>query len=156
MSATAQRAPSFFSSDATSSSQAAESAIFFPDGLVGCPAWRRFVQVVDEEEDLPVLILQCLDDTAVQLLVTDPSMLQVDYTASLNETDRAALGLPAGVAPTLYCTLTVGADGSISANLLGPLVVNPVTRRGLQVVLADTEYSTRHPVTGATAPDGRD
>jgi flagellar assembly factor FliW len=47
---------------------------------------------------------------------------------------------------TIYCTLTVGGDGLITANLLGPLVINPRTRRGRQLVLTESGYSTRHPV----------
>jgi flagellar assembly factor FliW len=126
------------------SGTAAESAIFFPDGLIGCPDWQRFVQVVDEDEDLPVAVLQSLDNEGVQLLVTDPYMVEPGYSAPLSADHRATLGLAADVDPLLYCTLTVGQDGSISANLLGPLVVNPTNRRGLQLVLTDARYSTRH------------
>ena len=130
-------------------------AIVFPEGLVGCPEWQRFVQVVDADEDLPVAILQCLDDTAVQLMVTDPVLVEPDYAAPLSNPERAALGLPSGVDPVVYCTLSVSQDGSISANLLGPLVVNPVTRRGLQLVLTESSYSTRHPVAQMPAPEGQ-
>jgi flagellar assembly factor FliW len=46
----------------------------------------------------------------------------------------------------LYCTLSVSADGWITANLLGPLAINPVTRFGKQLVLTETSYSTTHTV----------
>ena len=137
------------------SSEAAAAAIVFPEGLVGCPEWQRFVQVVDADDKLPVAILQCLDDTAVQLLVTHPTLVEPDYVAPLSSRDRAELGLATGAEPVVYCTLSVHADGSISANLLGPLVVNPVTRRGLQLVLADSAYSTRHPVAHLPLPEGQ-
>ena len=133
----------------------AVAAIVFPEGLVGCPEWQRFVQVVDADDTLPVAILQCLDDTAVQLLVTDPALVEPDYVAPLSRRDRAELGLSSGAEPVVYCTLSVHADGSISANLLGPLVVNPVTRRGLQLVLADSTYSTRHPVAHMPLGEGQ-
>lgn len=123
----------------------AEAAIYFPEGLVGCPDWRRFVQVVDTDEELPVVILQSLDRPEVQLLVTNPRLIDEAYARSLS----SVLQSEDGAQPVLFCTLTVGSDGSISANLMGPLVINPQTRRGRQVVLADSAYSTRYPVAAA-------
>jgi flagellar assembly factor FliW len=144
MSATA--ASALPDSMATSTSELAQAAIFFPEGLVGCPDWQLFVQVVDSEEDLPVAILQCIDHAEVQFLVTDPTLIDPEYAVQLSSAQRAKLGLVPGTEPVVYCTLTVRADGCISANLLGPLVVDPSTRRALQLVLADSKYSTQHPV----------
>ena len=153
MSATAQFALS--SSEHQLSPEAADVAIVFPEGLVGCPEWQHFVQVVDSDEALPVALLQCLDDTTVQLMVTDPALVEPGYTAPLSSAERAALGLSNAIEPVVYCTLSVSQDGSISANLLGPLVVNPATRRGLQLVLTESSYSTRHPVAQIGAPEGQ-
>jgi len=153
MSATAQSTPGLPPDQF--SPEAADVAILFPEGLVGCPEWQRFVQVVDSDEALPVAILQCLDDAAVQLIVTNPVLVEPDYAAPLSSAERAALDLPGGVEPVVYCTLSVSQDGSISANLLGPLVVNPVTRRGLQLVLTDSSYSTRHVVAHMPAAEGQ-
>ena len=39
----------------------ADAAIFFPDGLVGCPDWKRFVLLVEEDEAPPVAVLRSID-----------------------------------------------------------------------------------------------
>jgi len=134
-------------------STADDHAIVFPDGLVGCQDWKRFVLMVDDDTDgaLPVAVLQSLDDDNISLFVTDPTLLEPTYTAKMAEADRAELGLDADQQPTLYCTLTVGQDGWLTANLLGPLVVNPTTRKAKQVVLTDSGYSTRQPVARMSA-----
>jgi flagellar assembly factor FliW len=125
-----------------------DHAIVFHEGLVGCQDWKRFVLMVDDDTEgaLPVAVLQSLDDTNISLFVTDPKLLEPTYTANVAEADRTELGLDADQQPTLYCTLTVGQDGWLTANLLGPLVVNPTTRKAKQVVLTDSGYSTRQPV----------
>jgi flagellar assembly factor FliW len=118
-------------------------AIVFPDGLVGCPDWKRFLLLVDDEEDLPVAVLRSLDNPQIELLVTDPTLVEPDYKAHLSPYATGE------VDPAVYCTLVVSEDGWITANLMGPLVIDPRTRQGRQVVLADSNYSTRHPVARA-------
>jgi flagellar assembly factor FliW len=129
-----------------SASELSQAAIYFPDGLVGCPDWQRFVQVVDTDEDLPVAILESLDDPEVHLLVTDPLLIDPAYSAPLTTADRVFLECAGDDEPVTFCTLSVAADGTISANLLGPLVINPSSRRGRQIVLADSSYSTQQPI----------
>src|ERR1051326_8316279 len=118
--------------------------IVFPYGLIGCDSWRQFVLLTDDEEELPVAYLQSVDEPSVRLLVTDPRLLVESYTVDLSAADRASLELSPSETPVLYCTLTVGDDGAITANLLGPLAINSRSRLGRQVVLSDTTYSTRH------------
>jgi flagellar assembly factor FliW len=95
---------------------------------------------------MPVAILQSLDDPQVTLLVTDPARIDPLYAPQLSSQDRTAVGLDDDTKPTLLCTLTIADDGWLTANLLGPLVVNPVTRQGKQIVLTDTAFTTRHRV----------
>ena len=130
--------------------EAADPALVFPDGLVGCPDWRRFVLMTAEDEDVPVATLASLDHANVALLVTDPRLVAPQYKLNLSAEDRASLGLGEEADPVVYCTLSLAADGLITANLLGPLVVNPATRHGRQLVLTDSGYSTRHPVAHVT------
>jgi flagellar assembly factor FliW len=130
-----------------------DSAIVFPTGLVGCESWKRFVLLVDDEEELPVAVLRCLDDPEVELMVTDPYFALPEYRVHLSEADRAFMQLAEGEQPQLFCTLSVDQDGSVTANLLGPLAINARARRGKQLVLADSPYSTRHPVACVSATD---
>jgi flagellar assembly factor FliW len=124
----------------------ASATLAFPDGLVGCQDWKNFVLLTEDDENLPVACLQSLDQPLVRLLVTDPRLVEASYTVPLSDDDRASLEIGPSESAALYCTLTIGADGLITANLLGPLVINTRTRRGRQLVLTDSGYSARHPV----------
>jgi flagellar assembly factor FliW len=129
------------------SSDSATDALMFPSGLVGCAEWKRFVLISDEGTPLQLAYMQSLDDPNIALVVTNPSQLDASYVAPLSIEDRADLGLTDGTQPLVYCTLTVRGDGWLTANLLGPLVVNPLTGTGKQLVLVDSGYSTQFPVT---------
>jgi flagellar assembly factor FliW len=126
-------------------------AITFPEGLVGCQGWKNFVLMTDDgAEELPVAVLQSLDDLSVRLMVTDPRLLDPSYSAPLSSQDRLDLELDDDTQAVLYCTISTS-DGWLTANLLGPLVLNPVTRRGKQVIGVDSNYTTRHEI-GPLAP----
>lgn len=130
--------------------------LFFPEGLVGCPDWRHFVL-----QDLPSLppdpvgdeagpadphegllyMLRCLDDQAISFLVAEASRVYPEYVVELSPADIHALELEKVDQPLVLCTLTVRQRPlRVTANLLGPLVINPRTGLGRQVVLADTSY----------------
>jgi flagellar assembly factor FliW len=123
-----------------------DPSVTFPEGLVGCPTWKRFVLIVEDAEELPVAMLQSLDDPDCTMLVADPKMVEPSYTVRLTAEDRAALALGKDGQPVLYCTLSVSADGWISANLLAPLAINPVSRTGRQLVLDESAYTTTHTI----------
>jgi flagellar assembly factor FliW len=123
-----------------------DSIIHFPEGLVGWANWKHFVLLTEHDEDLPIGILKSIDDPRVSLLVTDPRLVLPDYCADITSTERQNLGLQTQEQPVLYCTLTIGKSGEITANLLGPLAVNARTREARQLVLADTQYSAQHPL----------
>jgi flagellar assembly factor FliW len=125
----------------------ADATIVFSAGLVGCEDWKQFVLMVDADEDLPVAVLHCLDVPTVSLMVTDPTLALAPYDVPLTAEDRADIGLSEGERPQLFCTLSLTSDGWVTANLLGPLVINPRTRRGKQLVLTESPYSNRHPIT---------
>ncbi len=134
--------------------EASDATIFFPHGLVGFEDWKRFVLLVDDCEELPVATLQSLDTQEVALLVSDPLLLVPDYRVLLSPEDREDLGLGPEEEPVVYCTLTLAKDGWLTANLLGPLAINPATRQAKQIVLADLGYSTRHQIAQLPASDG--
>jgi flagellar assembly factor FliW len=123
-----------------------DPSVTFQDGLIGQPSWKRFVLIVEDAEELPVAMLQSLDDPDCTMLVADPKMVEPSYTVRLTPDDRAALALGKDGEPVLFCTLSVSADGWISANLLGPLAINPVTRVGRQLVLTESAYTTSHSI----------
>ncbi len=120
--------------------------ISFPQGLVGCPEWKRFV-VLEDPDEAPIGMLQCLDDLKVSFLVTDPSCVFTNYKVELPPEEARALELEEDNDGRVLCILSVKENPArITANLLGPIVINTRNRSARQVVLQNTRYSARHPV----------
>ncbi len=128
--------------------------ISFPRGLVGFADWRRFVLLEDPEE-APVAILQCVDNTDISFLVTDPNYVTSDYCLELAPEDIKELGLTSTERARSVCILTIRQGPvTVSANLLAPVVINSDTLVARQVIMERSEYSTRHPVLVARGKHG--
>src|SRR5207244_12992310 len=106
-----------------------DSTIVFPTGLVGCESWKRFLLLVDDEEELPVAVLRCLDDPDVELMVTDPNLALHEYRVDLSEADRALMQLAEDEQPMLFCTLSIDEDASVTENLIRSHAIHARCRR---------------------------
>lgn len=121
-----------------------ESIITFPHGLVGQPHWKHFVLLSDEDEQA-VGVLQSIDDNQLSLMVTNPLLVLPGYRVELSADEQASLGLEQSQPPVVLTTVSIR-DGLITTNLVGPLIINPRSRVALQVVLAESAYTTNHPI----------
>ncbi|GAC1313694.1 MAG: hypothetical protein NVSMB2_02050 [Chloroflexota bacterium] len=121
-----------------------EAVISFAEGLVGQPEWRRFVLLSGDETEV-VGVLQSVDDEALSLMVTRPTLVLPDYRVPVGAADRAALELEPEQEPIILTTVTVHGQ-TITTNLMGPLLINPRTRAARQVVLTDSQYTTAYPL----------
>jgi flagellar assembly factor FliW len=121
-------------------------------GLLGFPDARRFVRV-EIPDARGWLWLQSVDDPDLAFLAIDAFLFFPDYDLELPESDVAAIELETSTDAEVLALVTVRRTDddlmeSITANLLGPLVINNRTKVGRQVVLSDSQYSTREIVSG--------
>lgn len=124
------------------------SELNFPDGLVGCPEWRRFtLRALDETG--PVRLLVSTNMPELSFPVVNPWLVIPAYAPSLTEADRAALGVTDDAELDWLTVLTVESEPfKVTANLLGPLVFHRRTGAARQVILSQSGYSAAHPVGG--------
>jgi flagellar assembly factor FliW len=123
-----------------------DNVLSFLDGLLGFPDARRFA-MVDAGDDQTYFWLQSIDDPSLAFLSVVPWAFFPDYEPVIDDVEQSALGLERAEDAMVLCLLSVQRDtDKITANLLGPLIVNANTRRGRQVVLAESGYPVRAPL----------
>ena len=123
-----------------------ESVIHFPRGLYGLDGGQYYC-LLEHGEASCFLWLQAVDSPAVAMIVTDPLLHFPEYEVTIPDPAAALLQAEAPADLALYSTVTVAPEGSpIYTNLLGPLIINPIARRGMQLILDGSPYKTRHEI----------
>ncbi|MEO3947272.1 flagellar assembly protein FliW [Gorillibacterium sp. CAU 1737] len=129
--------------------------VTFPHGVPGFEEIHRFV-LIKPEPELPFSYLQAVDELDLAFVVTDPFGFFADYEFELSEADQSDLSAEREDQLVVLTILTVRDDlAEATANLFAPVVINWETKKGKQVVLHDSGYSTKHPLLPAVAQEGR-
>jgi flagellar assembly factor FliW len=114
--------------------------------LLGLEHLSRFV-LVQLDPDSPLFSLQSVEDAGVRLLVLATEVAFEDYSPAFDAVARAAVGLGADDAGLVLAVVTPGPSlAESTANLLAPVLLNPVTGAAAQVVLTGSEYPLRLPL----------
>ncbi len=121
----------------------ARDAVRFPVGLPGFEACRSFVLMQNEALG-PLQLLKAVEGPSASFLVIDPRRVLSDYRCELSQGDRMRLGVGDANALLWLVLVTIELDGTITANLRAPVVINPERMIGQQVVPHDCVYPIRH------------
>ena len=136
-----------FSSTRFGSLEVPDSSILtFPSGILGFPDWSRYV-ILDHDTDAPFKWLHCVEEASLAFVILDPSVFYANYQVEISAEVLTEVKGTAADALTLAVILTIPSEdaGGVTANLRGPLLMNPETRLCKQMVLSD-EYPTRYPI----------
>jgi flagellar assembly factor FliW len=117
-----------------------------PFGLIGLTNLRRF-ELTLVEDCWPFVQMKSVGDEELHFLAIDPRGVISGYDLELNDDDAEALGLEDEDDALVYNIATVHSAKPqyVTANLIGPVVVNRRTLIGKQVIIANSDrHSTVH------------
>ena len=124
----------------------AEALLTFPSGVLGFPEWTRYV-MLDHDTDAPFKWLHCVEEASLAFVVIDPALFNPNYQVAISPEARVEVEGNETDGLSLAVILTIPSDdpSAVTANLRGPLLMNPRTRLCKQLVLTE-DYPTRYPV----------
>jgi flagellar assembly factor FliW len=116
-----------------------DTLLSFPGGLVGFPAFRRFV-VLDPPEDADYRWLQSVDEPSLAFVIMDVQFLQPNFRTKLSDEGLVELEMTPTDSISMMAVVTIPSDrpDQATANLRAPLVVNERTRQGKQLILHES------------------
>ena len=119
--------------------------LIFPDGLFGFPKLTQYLLLYLNEDDDSMLLLQSVEECKVGFVLINPFLLCPDYSPELTPEELACLEVQDSGELSYYSICVVRSNSlENTVNLKSPLVINPQTRRGIQVILENSPYGYRH------------
>jgi len=118
-------------------------AVTFPDGIPGFETCRRWV-VLAAEEATPLRRLHAVDGAEASFLTIDPRAVLDGYRCDLSAADRRRLGASDDEALLWLAIVMMDPSGALTVNLRAPIVINPRTMTGQQVLPHNCLYPLRH------------
>jgi flagellar assembly factor FliW len=117
--------------------------VTFPAGIPGFEGCRKWV-VLAAEGQTPLRRLHAVEGAEASFLALDPRQVLEGYRCELSDADRARIGADANTSLLWLALVSVEASGAVSVNLRAPIVINPKTMMGQQVLPHDCLYPLRH------------
>ena len=119
--------------------------ITFPHGLFGFETFKDYVLLDAEQE--PFFWLQSTDDESVAFVLINPFLFRPDYEMNIDNDELLPIGINDPGRAVIFSIVTIPANaGPMTANLQGPLVINRDTHKGVQAVLSDSRWKTKHDI----------
>ena len=116
----------------------------FPAGLLGFSSFKSYA-LLQPNDDAVFFWLQSMEAPELAFVVTDPRLWVPGYEVPIRREQMEDLGLEKLEDAQVFVIVNKY-DRALTANLQGPLVINAVTKRGMQLVLADKRWSTRYEI----------
>jgi flagellar assembly factor FliW len=130
--------------------------IQMPDGMLGFPDSKRFV-IIQNKENSPFFWYQSLDDPDLAFVITNPNDFVPTYQPDIDKHLESVSWIDLNkVFKQAACYVVVniprGAPEEMTANFMGPVVVDTKCRMAVQLVLSDAAYSHKtRLLSGSTA-----
>jgi flagellar assembly factor FliW len=127
-----------------------DKIISMPAGMPGFLDCKHFI-VIEREETWPFYVFQCIDDEDLSFFIMNPFLFKPDYEVPLDQVikemewsveDHDQIKIYAIV------NTSAGIPEKITANLLGPLIINTRNGEAVQLVLHNSPYSHKHLIFG--------
>jgi flagellar assembly factor FliW len=126
-----------------------EKIIEMPYGMLGFQDRKRFV-LFPHRENSPFFWYQSVDDPSLAFVITSPFLVLPEYQVDLKDAlKKMAWEDDEDQTPfELYVVVNIprGSPEKMTANLMGPILINVRNRQAVQLVLADSPHSHRFPL----------
>lgn len=120
--------------------------ITFPKGLPGFSDMKKFI-ILDHEDISPFLSFQSVEDEKLAFIIMDPFLFKVDYDVDVDSCVVEMNWSLEEKEDMFLCVIINATDPDpkkMTANLMGPLLINIKRNEGVQMMVGDKGYSSKY------------
>ena len=127
--------------------------VTFPEGILGFEDFHRYALINSKYE--PFIWLQSLEEKNLAFLLVGPFLICSDYEADIDDETLGKIQVSSPEDIVVMAIVTIPSEGSpITANFLGPIVINRKNNSCIQVVLNDSRWDTKFDIIKALKSKG--
>lgn len=116
--------------------------ITISEGLFGFENYTKYALI--DSDYPPFMWLQSTEDKSLAFLIIDPFAICSDYEADIDDASLKKIGIQKPEDIIVMSIVTIPHEGTpVTANLLGPIVINRQNNNCAQVILTDSRWTTK-------------
>ncbi len=120
--------------------------IDFPDGILGFDFIKKFV-ILDSDQNSPFKWMQAFTEPDLAFIIIQPIYFRPDYELAISQSDYEAVEEENADSLLIFTIVTIPANpADMTANLQGPIIINPKKKLGRQVISLSDKYSVKHKI----------
>lgn len=125
--------------------------IDFPEGILGFDFIKKFV-ILDSDENTPFKWMQAFSEPNLAFIIIQPAFFIPDYELAVSQNDYEAVGVACNDTGSeeaddllIFSIVTIPSNATeMTANLQGPVIINPKKKLGRQVISLNDKYTVKH------------
>ncbi|MBR6193642.1 MAG: flagellar assembly protein FliW [Treponema sp.] len=116
--------------------------IKIPSGLFGFEDYTDFA--LYDSPYPPFVWMQSIQEKNLAFLMIDPFLVCDEYETDIDDRELQKIGISDPAQVLVMALVTVPGNGQpVTANLLGPVIINKKTKTGMQVILNSDRWPTK-------------
>lgn len=120
--------------------------ITLPKGMPGFTDIKKFV-ILDHDDIQPFYSFQSVDDEKLAFIIMDPFLFKADYSVDVDST-VLEMNWTLEEKEDMFLYVIINATDpdpkKMTANLMGPLLINIKRNEGVQLMVGDKGYSNKY------------
>lgn len=119
--------------------------IDFPEGILGFDFIKKFIILDAEDEGSPFKWMQAFEEKDLAFVIIRPLDFMEEYELVISQNDLDTLKSDNIDELLTFAIVTIPENPrNMTANLQGPVIINPVKRLGKQAISLSDRYTVRH------------
>ena len=119
--------------------------IDFPEGILGFDFIKKFIIMDAEEPDSPFKWMQAFDEKDLAFVIIRPLDFMEEYELAIQQNDLDIVKADNINDLITFAIVTIPDNPrNMTANLQGPIIINPLKRIGKQAISLSERYTVRH------------
>lgn len=122
-----------------------KQVVDFPDGILGFDFVKKYAIIDSDAEKSPFKWLQAVDEPGLAFVIIRPEDFISSFVLTVSQNDLEAIGLKDKRDALVFTIVTIPENPSdMTANLQGPVIVNPEKHLGRQAISLNDQHNVRH------------